>query len=102
LGDDYFQLEEVRRALQRNEKVQSGGEALIRNHLIHPVKEQHVQVRTVIWQLIANIFAVNELVRYTFNKPDFYHRYKAWPEHYQRWVIKELQEHHGIFGKLTA
>ncbi|MBL7939901.1 MAG: hypothetical protein JNL43_11120 [Flavobacteriales bacterium] len=102
LGDDYFQLEEVRRSFLRKEKVRSEGEALIRDHLIHPVKVQNVQVRTVIWQLIANIFAVNELVRYTFNKPDFYHRYKAWPEPYQRWVIKELQEHRGIFGKLTA
>jgi len=82
--------------------VQPEGEALIRDHLIHPVKDQNVQVRTIIWQLIANIFGVNELVRYTFNKPDFYHRYKGWPEQYQRWVIKELQEHHGIFGKLTA
>lgn len=102
LGEDYFELEEVRRALQRNEPVKAEGEVLIRDHLIHPVKDQNVQVRIIIWQLIANIFGVNELIRYTFNKPDFYHRYKVWPEQYQRWVIKELQDHHGIFGKLTA
>lgn len=102
LGEDYFELEEVRRALQRNEQVKAEGEALIRDHLIHPVKDQNVQVRIIIWQLIANIFGVNELVRYTFNKPDFYHRYKSWPEKYQDWVVKELQDHHGIFGKLTA
>lgn len=102
LGEDYFELEEVKRALQRDEAIDTKGEAAIRDHLIHPVKDQDPQVRTIIWQLIANIFGVNELVRYTFNKPDFYHRYKTWPDHYQRWIITELQENHGIFRKLTA
>ena len=51
--------------------------------------------------MLAIIFGVNEVIRYTFNKPEFYARFSEWPEFVQLWVISEIQQQRGIFDRLS-
>ena len=101
LSDAYFELEELKRCLERNEPFKSNKEDLIRDHLIHPAQDVDRQIKAVLWQMLSIIFGVNEVIRYTFNKPEFYARFADWPEFLQDWVISEIQHQRGIFDRLT-
>lgn len=101
LGDAYFELEELKRCLARKEPYKSDKEDLVRDHFIHPVQELDPQIKAILWQMLAIIFGVNEVIRYTFNKPEFYARFSEWPEFVQLWVISEIQQQRGIFDRLS-
>ncbi len=101
LSDAYFELEELKRCLERMESFKSDKEDLIRDHLIHPSQDIDPQIKAVLWQMLSIIFEVNEVIRYTFNKPEFYARFNDWPEFVQDWVISEIQHQRGIFDRLT-
>lgn len=99
LGEDYLDFENLIRNLVKGKTVSVSNTALT-NRLIHPNRRLKSQTKSVLWQIISNLFNQNHLLLYTFNKSDFYIQFQDWPENYQDWVIDQIKKRRGMYHEL--
>jgi hypothetical protein len=99
LGEDYLDFENVVRQVDKGKAVAISNTALT-NRFIHPHRRLKQQTKSVIWQIISNLFKQNHLLLYTFNKSEFYLQFQQWPENYQDWIIGQIKQRRGLYNEL--